>query len=145
MPTVHFRNLLHAANLRHGTPGFTSLPKKGVLRIFPPLKIRRLGPGLNPRTWVPEASTLTPRPPKPLYLLYFLTYLFTYWMKLCFHTVAVVLTVGQTKLLRINVKIRITERHYQYLNTGTRRRGRLASHLFQAARRKEEKPVAQGI
>ena len=27
-------------------------------------KIRRLRPGLNPRTWVPEASTLTPRPPK---------------------------------------------------------------------------------
>jgi hypothetical protein len=36
-----------------------------VLRIFPPLKVRRLRPGLNPRTWVPEASTLTPRPPKP--------------------------------------------------------------------------------
>jgi len=29
-------------------------------------KIRRLRPGLNPRTWVPEASTLTSRPPKPL-------------------------------------------------------------------------------
>jgi hypothetical protein len=60
------RDLLHAANLRHGTHGFTSLPKEGVLRIFPPLKIRRLRPGLNPRTWVTEASTLTPRPPKPL-------------------------------------------------------------------------------
>ena len=31
-----FRDLLHAANLRHGTDGFTSPPKKGVLRIFPP-------------------------------------------------------------------------------------------------------------
>jgi hypothetical protein len=50
-----FRDLLHAANLRHGTHGFTSLPKEGVMRIFPPLKIRRLRPGLNPRTWVPEA------------------------------------------------------------------------------------------
>jgi hypothetical protein len=60
------RELLHAANLRHGTHGFTSLPKEGVLRIFPPLNIRRLRPGLNPRTWVPEASTLTHRPPKPL-------------------------------------------------------------------------------
>jgi hypothetical protein len=30
-----FRDLLHAANLRHGTHGFTSLPKEGVLRIFP--------------------------------------------------------------------------------------------------------------
>jgi hypothetical protein len=61
-----FTDLLHAANLRHGTRGFTSLPKEGWLRNFPPLKIRRLRPGLNPRTWVPEASTLTPRPPKPL-------------------------------------------------------------------------------
>ena len=30
------------------------------------LQIRRLRPGFNPRTGVPEASTLTPRPPKPL-------------------------------------------------------------------------------
>jgi hypothetical protein len=69
-----FRDLLHAANLRHGTHGFSSLPKEGVLRIFPLLKIRWLRPGLNPRTWVPEASTLTPRPPKPLpsWLLRFL-------------------------------------------------------------------------
>jgi len=51
-------DLLHAANLRHGTDGFTSPPKEGVLRIFSPLKIRRLRPGLNPRTWVPKASTL---------------------------------------------------------------------------------------
>jgi hypothetical protein len=47
-----FRVLSHAANLRHGTHGFTSLPKEGVLRILPLLKIRRLR--------VPEASTLTP-------------------------------------------------------------------------------------
>ena len=46
-----FRDLLHAANLRHGTHGFTSLPKEGVLRIFSPLKNRRLRPGLNPRTY----------------------------------------------------------------------------------------------
>jgi len=42
------RDLLHAANLRHGTQGFTSPPKEGVLRIFSPLKIRRLRPGFNP-------------------------------------------------------------------------------------------------
>ena len=60
LPRVHF--LLHAVNMRHGTNGFTSLPKEGVLRIFSPWKIRRLRPGLNPRTWVPKASTL----PKPL-------------------------------------------------------------------------------
>jgi hypothetical protein len=33
---------------------------------FSALKNPRLRPGLNPRTWVPEASTLTPRRPKPL-------------------------------------------------------------------------------
>jgi hypothetical protein len=29
-----FRELLHATNLLHGTDGFTSPPKEGVLRIF---------------------------------------------------------------------------------------------------------------
>ena len=29
-----FEVLLHAVNLRHGTNGFTSLPKEGMLRIF---------------------------------------------------------------------------------------------------------------
>ena len=53
-----FRDLSHAAYPRHGTDGFTSPPKEGVLRIFSPLKIRRLRPGLNPRTWVLKASTL---------------------------------------------------------------------------------------
>jgi hypothetical protein len=52
------RDLLHAANLRHGADGFTSPPKEGVLGIFSPLKIRQLQPGLNPQTWVPKASTL---------------------------------------------------------------------------------------
>jgi hypothetical protein len=37
-----------------------------MLRIFTPEKIRRLRPGLNPRSWVPEASMLTARTPKPL-------------------------------------------------------------------------------
>ena len=57
MPDFHvaFRNLLHAVNLRHGTDGFISPPKEGVLRTFSPWKIRRLRPGLNPRTWVPKA------------------------------------------------------------------------------------------
>ena len=53
-----FRDLFHAANLLHGTDGFTSPPKEGVLRIFSPLKIRRLRSGLNPRTWVLKAGTL---------------------------------------------------------------------------------------
>jgi len=30
------RDLLHAVNLQHGTDGFTSTPKEGVLRIFSP-------------------------------------------------------------------------------------------------------------
>ena len=63
---VTFRDLLHAVKLRHGADGFTSPPKEGVLRIFFALKIRRLRPGANPRTWVPKASTLTSRPLKPL-------------------------------------------------------------------------------
>ena len=62
----HFWVLLHAVNLRHGTDGFTSPPKEGVLRIF----FARLRPGLNPRTWVPKTSTLTSRPPRQLASLY---------------------------------------------------------------------------
>ena len=58
LPCIHFRVLLHAANMRHGTNGFTSLPKEGVLRIFSPWKIRRLRPGLNSRTLVTKANTL---------------------------------------------------------------------------------------
>ena len=54
---LRFRNLLHAVNL-HGTDGFTSPPKEGVLRIFLSWKIRRLRSGLNPRTCEPKASTL---------------------------------------------------------------------------------------
>ena len=53
-----FKDLLHAAKLRHGTDGFTSPPKEGVLRISFALKFRRLRPGLNPGTWVLKASTL---------------------------------------------------------------------------------------
>ena len=44
-----FRDLLHAANLRHCTDGFTSPPKEGVLR---------LQPGLNPRNYVLKTSAL---------------------------------------------------------------------------------------
>jgi hypothetical protein len=31
-----FMDLLHAVKLRHGTDGFTSPPKEGVLTIFSP-------------------------------------------------------------------------------------------------------------
>jgi hypothetical protein len=57
--------LLHAPKLGHGTDYLTSPPKEGMLRIFAS-KMRRLRPGLNPRTREPEASMLTSRPPKPL-------------------------------------------------------------------------------
>jgi hypothetical protein len=40
---VTFRDLLHAANLRHETDGFTSPPKEGVLKIFSPLKSNGFG------------------------------------------------------------------------------------------------------
>jgi hypothetical protein len=39
----HCRVLLHAANLRHGTDGFTSPPKEGMLRIFSPEKFDGFG------------------------------------------------------------------------------------------------------
>jgi hypothetical protein len=57
-------DLLHPAKLRHGTDGFTSSPKEGTLKISLARKIRRLQPGLILRTWVPEPSLLTTRPPK---------------------------------------------------------------------------------
>jgi len=53
-----FRDLLHAAIPQHGTNGFTSPLKEGVLKIFFAPKIRRLWPGLKPQTWVLKASTL---------------------------------------------------------------------------------------
>jgi hypothetical protein len=34
---------LHAAKLRHGTDGFTSPPKEGMLRIFSPEKSEGFG------------------------------------------------------------------------------------------------------
>jgi hypothetical protein len=40
------RVLLHAVNLRHGTDGFTSPPKEGVLRISPVLPFFNLPYGL---------------------------------------------------------------------------------------------------
>jgi hypothetical protein len=47
--------------------GFSSPPKEGLVRIFFPLKIRRLRPGLNLGT---KGQHVTPRPPKPLQLTY---------------------------------------------------------------------------
>jgi len=47
-----------------GQTALLPLWRKAWWGFFSPLKIWRLWPGLNPQTWVPKASTLTPRPPK---------------------------------------------------------------------------------
>ena len=60
-----FRDLLHATNLRHGTDGFTSPPKEGVLKIF----FARKNPTASARFEHANLGTkgqhATPRPPKP--------------------------------------------------------------------------------
>ena len=70
-------NYLAIRNLRKSLGSFTCRksgtwdrffyfpPEEGMLRIFTPVKIQRIRPGLIPQTWVPEASMLTTRPPKP--------------------------------------------------------------------------------
>ena len=63
LPRTHFRVLLHAANMRHETNGFTSLPKAGVLRFFSPWKFRRLRPGLNPSNLGTKGQHADSRPP----------------------------------------------------------------------------------
>ena len=63
-----FRDLLHAANLRHGTHGFTSLPKEGALRIFFALKNPTASAGFEPVNLGTKGQHATPRPPKPLVL-----------------------------------------------------------------------------
>ena len=66
-----FRELLHAANLRHGTDGFTSPPKEGVLRIFSPLKNPSASAGFEPANLGTKGQHTTPRPPKLLkYAIY---------------------------------------------------------------------------
>jgi hypothetical protein len=45
---VNRRDLLHAANLRHGTGGFISLPNEGMLWIFLSEKIPTASAGFEP-------------------------------------------------------------------------------------------------
>ena len=54
----HFWVLLHAVNLRHGTDGFSSPPKEGVLRIFSPEKSDGFG-----RVWTREPLDYRSREP----------------------------------------------------------------------------------
>ena len=64
--STSFRDLLHAANLRHGTDGFTSPPKEGMLRIFFSLKNPTVSAGFEPANLGTKGHHATPRPPKPL-------------------------------------------------------------------------------
>ena len=68
MPDFHvtFRDLLQSVNLRHGTNGFTSLPKEGVLRIFFALKNPTASAGSEPANLGTKGQQATSRPPKPL-------------------------------------------------------------------------------
>ena len=77
---VKFRDFLIIVNLRNWTDGFTFLPNEGVLRIFSTWKIRLLRPGLNPRTWVPEASTL-PVDHRSSFNIHLVVYLFMHFTR----------------------------------------------------------------
>ena len=59
------RDLLHAANLRHGTDGFTSPPKEGVVRVFRP-KNPTASAGFEPANFGTKGQHATTRPPKLL-------------------------------------------------------------------------------
>jgi hypothetical protein len=59
-----FGDLLHAANLRHGTDGFTSPLKEGAPRIFFALKNLRASAGFEHVNLGTEGQRATPRPPK---------------------------------------------------------------------------------
>ena len=66
LPRIHFRFLSHAANMRHGANGFTSLPKEGVLGIFSALKNPIASAGFEPANLGTKGQHATSRPPKPL-------------------------------------------------------------------------------
>jgi hypothetical protein len=57
------RSFTRCKILRHGTSGFTSHPKEGVLLIFIALKNPTPLPGSNSQLLSPVASTLTTAPP----------------------------------------------------------------------------------
>jgi hypothetical protein len=63
--TLHLVDLLHAVKLRHGTDGFTSPPKEGVLRIFRP-KNPTASAGCEPANLGTKDQHATSRPSKPL-------------------------------------------------------------------------------
>ena len=68
MPDLHvtLRDLLHAVNLQHGTDGFTSPPKEGMLRIFFVLKNPTASVGFESASLGTKGQHATSRPPKPV-------------------------------------------------------------------------------
>ena len=94
LPRIHFRVLLHAANMRHGTNGFTSLPKEGVLRVLFALKNPTASAEFEPANLRTKSQYATYRPPKPLKVssfCYAIVFMFV-WNKWCH------LEVGETSL-----------------------------------------------
>jgi len=80
---VTFRDLLHAAKLQHVTDSFTSPPKED----FFALKIRRLRPGANPRTWVPKAGTLPlDHQSRFIYIYIYITWRIIYGVNIFYRT-----------------------------------------------------------
>ena len=78
MPDFHvtFRDLLYAVSLRHGTNGFTSLPKEGVLRIFfRPEKNPTASARFEPANLGTKGQYATSRPPKPLFIAWLTSYI----------------------------------------------------------------------
>jgi hypothetical protein len=66
MTSTPFKDILHAANLRHKTDSFTSPPKEGMLRIFFTLKNPMASAGFEPAYLGTKGQHATPRPPKPI-------------------------------------------------------------------------------
>jgi len=55
-----FGDLLHAANLQHGTDGFNTPPKEGVLRIFFAFKNPTASAGFEPANLGTKGQHATP-------------------------------------------------------------------------------------
>jgi hypothetical protein len=64
------RDLLHAANLRHGTDGFTSPPKERHAEDFFALKNPTASARFEPANLGTKGQHATSRPPKPVPTIY---------------------------------------------------------------------------
>jgi hypothetical protein len=100
---------------RHGTDGFTSPPKEGVLRIFSPQKSD--GFGLKPRAWMPKASTL------PLdqrsRCCFVVTFLILSFPDILEDLLRTSISVASTRLLLFSVSLHISEPYNGLLLTNT--------------------------